>query len=46
LAGASYFLIICIISAFLEPEFSMLSLSCITTFLICAGSGMIGGIIG
>jgi putative membrane protein (TIGR04086 family) len=45
IAGAAYFVIICVVSAFLEPEFSMLSISGITTLFICTGSGMVGGII-
>lgn len=45
LAGAAYFVIICVVSAFLEPEFSLLSISGITTFFICTGSGMVGGML-
>jgi putative membrane protein (TIGR04086 family) len=45
MAGVAYFVIICVVSAFLEPEFSMLSISCITTLFICTGSGMVGGIL-
>lgn len=45
-AGFVYFLIICIISSVVEPEFSFVSSSCITTFLICIGSGTLGGMIG
>jgi hypothetical protein len=37
--------IICVVSAFLEPEFSLLSISGITTFFICGGSGMVGGMV-
>jgi putative membrane protein (TIGR04086 family) len=44
-AGAAYFVIICAVSAFLEPEFSLLSISGITTFFICIGSGMVGGML-
>jgi putative membrane protein (TIGR04086 family) len=44
-AGASYFVIICVVSAFLEPEFSLISISGITTFFICIGSGMVGGMV-
>lgn len=45
-AGAAYFLIICAVSAVAEPEFTPISNSCITTFLICLGSGMLGGMLG
>jgi putative membrane protein (TIGR04086 family) len=45
MAGAAYFVVICVVSAFLEPEFSMLSISCITTLFICTGSGMVGGMV-
>jgi putative membrane protein (TIGR04086 family) len=45
MAGAAYFMVICVVSAFLEPEFSMLSISCITTLFICTGSGMVGGMV-
>jgi putative membrane protein (TIGR04086 family) len=44
-AGAAYFVIICVVSAFLEPEFSLVSISGITTLIICIGSGMIGGMV-
>jgi putative membrane protein (TIGR04086 family) len=45
MAGLAYFVIICVVSAFLEPEFSLLSISGITTFFICGGSGMVGGMV-
>lgn len=45
-AGALYFLIICGISAAVEPEFNLLSNSSITTLFICLGSGMLGGMLG
>lgn len=45
-AGAVYFLIICALSAVFEPEFVPFSNSCITTMLICVGSGMLGGMVG
>ena len=46
MAGAAYFLIICVISMAVEPDFDFASNSCITTLLICLGSGMIGGMMG
>lgn len=46
LAGAAYFLIICAVSIVMEPEFTFLSNSCITTMAICVGSGMLGGMLG
>lgn len=45
-AGAAYFLIICAVSVVAEPGFDPLSNSCITTLLICLGSGMLGGMLG
>ena len=45
LAGMLYFGVICIISVAVKPDFSFLSNSCITTFFICAGSGMLGGML-
>lgn len=45
-AGAAYFLIICAVSVALEPNFEVLSNSCITTMAICVGSGMLGGMLG
>lgn len=45
-AGAVYFLVICVISVVVEKDFEPLSNSCITTMLICLGSGMLGGMIG
>ena len=45
-AGAAYFLIICAVSVALEPDFTALSNSCITTMVLCIGSGMLGGMIG
>lgn len=46
LAGAAYFLIICAVSLAMEPEFAVLSNSCLTTLAICVGSGMLGGMLG
>ncbi len=46
LAGAAYFLVICAVSFVMEPEFSFLSNSCLTTMAICIGSGMLGGMLG
>lgn len=46
LAGAAYFLIICAISMALEPDFAVMSNSCLTTMAICVGSGMLGGMLG
>lgn len=45
-AGAAYFLIICAVSMAVDQNFMPLSNSCITTLLICLGSGMIGGMLG
>ena len=45
-AGAAYFLVICMISLAVEQDFTPLSNSCITTLLICLGSGMLGGMLG
>ncbi len=45
-AGALYFLIICAISAAVEPDFKLISNSSITTLFICLGSGMLGGMLG
>lgn len=46
LAGAAYFLVICAVSAVADPNFAPLSNACITTLLICLGSGMLGGMLG
>lgn len=46
LAGAAYFVVICAVSAVADPDFMPLSYACITTLLICLGSGMLGGMIG
>ena len=46
LAGAAYFVIICAVSAVAEPDFVPISNACITTLLICLGSGMLGGMLG
>lgn len=46
LAGAAYFLVICAVSAVADPNFVPISNSCITTLLICLGSGMLGGMLG
>ena len=46
LAGAAYFLVICAVSAVADPNFTPISNSCITTLLICLGSGMLGGMLG
>lgn len=45
-AGAAYFIIICAVSMVVDQNFMPLSNSCITTLLICLGSGMIGGMLG
>ena len=45
-AGAAYFIIICVVSSIAEPDFNPISNSCITTLLICLGSGMMGGMLG
>lgn len=45
-AGAAYFAIICAVSAVADPGFTPISNSCITTLLICLGSGMLGGMLG
>lgn len=45
-AGAAYFLIICAVSMAVDQNFMPLSNACITTLLICLGSGMIGGMLG
>lgn len=46
-AGLSYFAIICLISVLAEPEaLSNMTGQTITTLLICAGSGMLGGMLG
>lgn len=45
-AGAAYFLIICALSMAMEPDFDVLSNSCMTTMFICVGSGMLGGMLG
>lgn len=44
-AGVAYFVIVCAVSAVMNREFSPSAISCITTFFICAGSGMLGGMI-
>lgn len=46
LAGAAYFAIICAVSVVADPDFVPVSNSCITTLLICLGSGMLGGMLG
>ena len=45
-AGASYFLVMCAVSAVAEPDFAPFSNSCVTTLFICLGSGTLGGMIG
>ena len=46
-AGLTYFMVICLVSVAIEPQsFEVLSNSCITTLFICAGSGMLGGMLG
>ncbi len=45
-AGAFYFFIICGVSAVIEPDFNLISNSSVTTFCICIGSGMLGGMLG
>lgn len=46
LAGAAYFMIICVVSIVADPNFVPVSNACITTLLICLGSGMLGGMLG
>lgn len=46
MAGAAYFLIICAVSIVADPNFVPVSNACITTLLICLGSGMLGGMLG
>ena len=46
LAGAVYFLIICAVTFAVERQVHLMSSSCITTLLICTGSGMLGGMLG
>ena len=46
LAGAAYFLVICAVSVVADPGFVPVSNTCITTLLICLGSGMLGGMMG
>lgn len=46
IAGIAYFAIICVVSVIAEPEFNPVSNSCLTTLLICLGSGMMGGMLG
>lgn len=45
-AGTAYFLILSVLSMILEQNYTPLSNSCITTLLICLGSGMLGGMLG
>lgn len=45
-AGAVYFLIICAVTFAVERQLHLMSNSCITTLIICAGSGMLGGMLG
>lgn len=45
-AGAVYFLIICAVTFAVERQVHLMSSSCITTLLICTGSGMLGGMLG
>ena len=46
MAGGAYFIVICLISIAVQPqEFELLSNACITTFVICMGSGMLGGML-
>lgn len=46
IAGAVYFAVICMVSFLVENDFDFLSNSCVTTFFICIGSGMLGGMLG
>lgn len=46
LAGAAYFVVICAVSAVADPNFAPVSNACVTTLLICLGSGMLGGMLG
>ena len=45
-AGAVYFLIICAVTFAVERQVHLMSSTCITTLLICTGSGMLGGMLG
>lgn len=45
-AGAVYFLIICAVTFAVEGQLHLMSNSGITTFFICTGSGMLGGMLG
>ena len=45
-AGAVYFLVICAVTFAVEGKIDLLSNSCMTTLFICAGSGMLGGMLG
>lgn len=45
LSGMMYFAIICVISYIIQQDFNFFSNACITTFLICTGSGMLGGML-
>lgn len=45
-AGAVYFFVICAVTFVVEGQLHLMSSSCITTLFICAGSGMLGGMLG
>lgn len=45
-AGVVYFLIICAVTFAVEGELQIFGNSCVTTLFICAGSGMLGGMLG
>lgn len=45
-AGAVYFVIICAITFAAEGAVDIISNSSVTTFFICTGSGMLGGMLG
>ncbi len=45
LAGFVYYAVLLAVSIGIEPEFQLLSTSCVTTLLICTGSGMLGGML-
>ncbi len=45
-SGFAYFLIICTVTFAVDGGLDFLSNSCLTTLFICAGSGMLGGMLG
>lgn len=44
-AGFTYYAILLVISVGIEADFNVFSTSCITTLLVCTGSGMLGGML-